>query len=399
MAEYQLWNIPDFSGGINNKVDDNLINDNECSDAQNVVALHLGSLTQRKGQKKLHDNALSAKIQGLYPYYYGENGQERKLITVSDGYLYYYDEATRTFIKIDMPYRLDTEAPVEFATTVNYLVGFNGVNPPFKYDGTTVTALANAPEKGQYCIMFAEKLFTVLEPNTSTIVWSDSFQPESWPAVNYWDIGKGDGDYITGFREFLGDLVIFKQHSIYTLKGTSIDNFRMELVETNLGAVGARASVYDNMYLYHVANEGICAFNGVRSTNLTDAKIPEIWKNVNQEHLSRAAATRWNNMLWFSLPEGEVNYNNLVLVYDIQSKAWWKYGQMNLSCFTTYFNGLSLKLYGGSSVNGYVMEEDIGDIDESYDIAAPIFERSSVAHDTRGNELAINQPRFERILW
>jgi len=39
MAEYQLWNIPDFSGGINNKVDDNLINDNECSDAQNVCSL------------------------------------------------------------------------------------------------------------------------------------------------------------------------------------------------------------------------------------------------------------------------------------------------------------------------------------------------------------------------
>lgn len=380
------WQIKDFSGGLNDKVDDNLIADNEASTCQNVLATKIGSLTKRKGQVRLNSTALGGPIQGLYAYYYGA---DRRLVTVANGVPYYWDSVAGTFQQIalpsaDYPGGLHTTAPVEFATLVNYMVAFNGINKPWKWDGTTASVLANAPIDGRYCCLYKEKLFTVPASEPSTLRWSDSFQPESWPAVNYWDVDKGDGDVITAMALYLGDLTIFKQRSIHVLRGTSLDDFQMMKVEPTIGAVGPRAVVFEGMYLYFVSYEGVCVFNGAKVENLTRNKIPGLWSNVNQEYLHNAAAVRWGGFLWFALPEGNSTTNNLVLAYDPKTQSWWPWRGINASCFSAFNDGVHLQLYAGSSVNGYVLQQDIGYSDaggaidsywqgKAFDIGSPAY--------------------------
>jgi len=354
------WKIRDFSGGLNDKVDDNLIADNEASDCQNVVATHIGSLTKRKGQAKLNTDDLGGPIQGLHAYYYGV---DRKLVTTSNGVPYYWDGSAFQQITLpseDYPDGLDVTASVYFETLVNYMVAFNGVNKPWKWDGTTASVLANAPADGQFCVLHKEKLFTVPKSDPSTLKWSDSFQPESWPEVNYWDIEKGDGDIITVLVPYLGELTIFKRYSIYSLRGTSLDDFRLDLIEPNIGAVGPRAVVFEGMYLYFVADDGIYVYNGAKTENLTRNKIPCLWSRVNNEHLHKAVAGRWDGLLWFAVPVDGSTYNNLVLVYNPKTSAWWPWSGINISCLQEFNDGKQLLLYAGSSVDGYILQQDVG---------------------------------------
>lgn len=380
----QEWQMTDFSGGMNDKVDDNLIADNEAASCQNVLGRRVGVLTKRRGQAKLNSVALGGPIQGLFPFY---SGATRRIVAVANGVPVYWDGnafQTITLPSGDYPTGLHTTAQVHFAMTVNYMVAFNGVNKPWKWDGITASVLANAPADGQFPILYKEKLFTVPSSDPSTLYWSDSFAPETWPPINYWDIAKGDGDRITALALLLGDLVIFKRYSIHTLRGSSLDDFRYDLVVPDVGAVGPRALVQDEMYLYFVADDGIYVYNGAKVDNLSRKKIPVLWEGINQEHLHKAAAGKWNGLLWFALPEGSSTTNNLVLVFDPEVGSWWPWRGIAASCFIEYNTGIELRFYAGSAVDGYVLQQDVGYSDagtainsywkgKAFDIGSPAY--------------------------
>lgn len=366
MQKPQEWSIRDFSGGLVDKLDDNELADNQSSDCQNVISTKIGSLTSVPGQIKLNSVALGGSIQGLHSYYYGAN---RKIVTAANGVPYYWDPVDEAFKIIalpapDYPAGLNAAAMVHFATLINYMVAFNGIDKPWKWDGTTATVLANAPADGQYCVLFKEKLFTVPKSAPSTLKWSDSFAPETWPAVNYWDIAKGDGDIITALAPYLGELTIFKRYSIYSLRGTSIDDFVLDNTVPTIGCVGPRAVVQEGLYLYFVSDEGICLYNGAKVTNLSQAKIPVLWSKINHEYIHKAAAGRWGGLLWFALPENSNSFNNLVILYDPLTGAFWPRRNIEVSCFQEYNNGIQVLFYSGGSLDGYVRQQDAGNSDD-----------------------------------
>ena len=95
-TKHPEWGINDFSGGLNNKIDDNLINDNQASELQNVICNTIGSLTSRKGQTKINTSALPGPILGLSPYYLGA---KKEILVASNGSIYKWSGALMTGIK------------------------------------------------------------------------------------------------------------------------------------------------------------------------------------------------------------------------------------------------------------------------------------------------------------
>ncbi len=352
-SDLHLWEISDFTGGLVDKVDDNELPENAASKCQNVFSKTIGSLQSVNGQAKLNSTDLGGAVQGLHSYY---QGNARKLMAAANGAVSYWDGTAFQSIKTG----LSTTAMIDFETLINYVVAFNGVDAPWKWDGTNVTALANAPADGQFAVSHKEKLFTVPLSAPSTIRWSDSFAPETWPEVNYWDVKKGDGDKITTMIPHLGVLTIFKGYSIHSLGGTSIDDFHLNKIEPNVGAVGPRAVVSEGMYLYFIGSEGIYVYNGAKATNLTALKIPLLWEAVNQQYISKSVAGRWNGLLWFAVPVGTSTYPNLVLMYDPVMQSWWPRKGINPSCFVEFNNGTTVKYYAGSAMSGFVLEQDTG---------------------------------------
>ena len=365
MIAWHNWGIRDFTEGLFDRIDDSLMPDNAARDCRNFISKVIGKMEKRKGQVRLNATALPGAIHGMYAYY---DGDFRKLITASNGNVYAWDTDGETFELIRSG--LDSTAPIHFERAVNYMVGMNGVDAPFKWDGESSTVLANAPEGARSPTLFKEKLFCVPGEDRSALWWSDTFQPEEWPPINYWEVKKGDGDEITCLCKYLGEMIIFKNRSIHSFRGTSLDDFTLDEVEGRVGCVNQQSAVVVDNRIYFISEEGLYTFNGMTARDLHAERIPRLWKNINKEHLHKAAIAVWNGFIWFALPYGESTTNNLVLAYEPKGGQFWPMSGINASCFLHYFDGSKTRLYSGDTSSGYVNEQDIGTEDFGSPVSA-----------------------------
>lgn len=398
-ARYQPWEIRDFSAGQVEKLNDNILPDNAAHECRNFISSRFGGLSKRNGQEKLNTAPLPATIQGLHPYYF-PSSDTRYLIAMSQGLGFLWNGSEFTALSFDgassaigeasFPligtslwaetmfdhpmsiFPLNPSEPTLFADSVNYLIGMNGVNAPWKWDGSIITTLTNAPTKGRYPVLHKEKLFCVDTDDPSTLVWSESFDPEDWPAINYWDVTKGDGDEVTALIKFVDDLLVFKNRSLHALKGTSLDDFSMQEISSYVGCVGPRAVTVHDLKVYFVSEYGLYVSNGMNVLNISEMVIPDTWESVNKEYLHRAAVTTWDDMIWISVPTGVSTVNNLVLLYDPKKQSFWPMDTIGASCYSYYNDGTGdgVRLYAGSPSAGYVNIQDEGTEDNSVAIDA-----------------------------
>jgi hypothetical protein len=358
--------IRSFHGGQIDFLESNLIEPHQAEVAKNCRIDAVGRLSPRGGQLNLTQSPLPGPIKGLHSYYYGDTLQYRRIIAVSNGALYYGDTSG---VFTQLYTGLDVNAQVDFATCINYMVAFNGVNAPIKWDGNVAnspTVLANAPITGKYPVLHAQKLFVIVDYDT--IRWSDSFQPESWPEVNYWDFDKGDGDKLTGMVINLGDLLIFKKYGVYKLAGTSLDDFRAEKVEKRHGAVCHRGIVSLDPYVYYIGEAGIFKWNGFKTTNLIEKTLPNLWKRVNQQYIhTSCAVVGTDGLLWFSLPIDGATSPNFVLALDPRFDSFWTWYGIEANSFVLFNDGSTVHLYSGHN-DGHIVEQNIGHNDRGYAI-------------------------------
>lgn len=368
MSKKKRWSIGDFSGGLVDKVSPHLLAENQSGDCRNVIADTFGKLSVRKGQERWNNTALAGSaVQGMHAYYYGSADvlvePNRKLIAVCNGEALVVTNNSRTVIKTG----LDTVLAVGFETCVNYMVAFNGKDTPWKYDGTTVSALVNAPASGTCPVLHKEKLFVIYDADT--IRWSNSFAPEEYPAVNYWDFDIGDGDKLKALVSDEDRLYVFKSRSIFNLIGTSIDDFQAGRMEETYGAVGPHAVAVKRPHVYFVSPLGFCRWNGVRTENLSEIKIPGLWSKINKQRISQASVVVWENLILVSLPTSYSEANNMVLVYDTVFNSFWPWDGMGISTFCKYDDGSGEHLLSGD-YSGYVNEQLSGSADFGSTVAA-----------------------------
>jgi hypothetical protein len=368
---YIDWEIRDFTEGLIDINDSNLIPVNAAQDCQNVISRVVGKLKIRNGQLKLNSSAIASKpIQGLYPYY-KENGG-KALIAACNGSVYYWNTSGETPIFTIIEDNMSATNNIMFESCANYMVCFDGTSAPFKWDMVgEASILANAPEEGKNPVLHKEQLFVQHTSYPSQLWWSDIYAPEIWPATNYWSFNDGDGDSITCHKPFLGELIVFKRRSIHNLRGTTIDDFRSDMLNNRVGCVGQRAAVVYGNAMYFVADDGLYQFNGVSASNITQRRIPNFWARINKANIHKAVAEVWDGLLWIALPEGASTVNNVVLIYDLSGGKFWVYRGINASCFAIYNDGSSEKLYSGSSLSdGFIQQQDTGTDDNGAAIEA-----------------------------
>lgn len=365
LSGYSSEIITDFSAGMNDKFEPNLVKNNQAVDLQNVMVTIIGRIKKRPGCSKLNTTALGGAILGLHGYHYGTGLSTHKLIAAANGVVAYWDTGTSAFVNIKTG--LNATAQVLFATCVNYLVYMNGMDAPRKWDGTTDSALSNAPATGKCPVLYKEKLFCIVDEDT--INWSDSFAPETWPGVNTKDFDRGDGDELSGLFPYMQDLIVSKKRSLHVFKGSSLDDFRSARVEDKHGVAGPLAGVVVEPYFYYISEDGIFRWDTMKSFCLTDPPlssglpgIPTLWATVNKLSLAKSTAgyNKAYNQLWFCVPEGSATTNNMVLVYDLNFNSWWVFRGIPAYGMIQYNNGSTIKTYAGHSSSGYLIEINTG---------------------------------------
>lgn len=365
LKNYEKWPITDFSGGMNQKAEANLLPPNQAEDVQNCIVTTIGRLKKRPGCAKLNSVDLGGAVQGLHGYHYGTGLTNHRLVAAANGVVAYWNTGTSAFVNIATG--LSTTAQMLFETCATYMVYMNGVNAPRKWDGTTDSALANAPATGKCPVLFKEKLFCIADANT--VKWSENFKPETWLSVNYYEIDKGDGDELSALFRNNRELLICKKRRIFNLRGTSLDDFNSDCIESKHGVAGPRAGIVLEPYFYYISEDGIFRWNGIESLCLTDPPagsnmpgIDVLWGTVNKAALDKAVAgyNPTYDQLWFCVPEGASTTNNMILVYDRTYGSWWVFRGIPVSSLINYNDGSTIKLYAGHSSAGWVMEQNTG---------------------------------------
>lgn len=122
-----------FLGGLNTFQDENLLKDNELTEAKNII-LSVDGLEPRPGTLAYGDNNSESRIFGIFPAVFS-NGT-RELLRASGGKLYKYTTGTWTQIGSTT---WNATARMNFVQARDRVYMFNGVDALSYYDGTSIT--------------------------------------------------------------------------------------------------------------------------------------------------------------------------------------------------------------------------------------------------------------------
>lgn len=228
--------------------------------------------------------------------------------------------------------------------------------------------------------------------NRQRLYYSNAGAPQVWASTNFIDIGEGDGEPITGLAVYGNSIFIHKNDgkghgSIWGLympdsqDVTTDENWYVTKLAIAEGSVGHRSIVAYNNAMAFINRYGAYAYYGdglakspayssvgVFPVNSLSFLIEPTWLAFKDTLLAGAAATNYDNKLWFAVPsESGSTENDKVYVYDyirasnqgndVTGGAWTRLDNPGISCFSMYDGDL----YGGSSkADGYVYKLNTG---------------------------------------
>lgn len=252
---------------------------------------------------------------------------------------------------------LDTTARYDFETLNDIVYILNGVDSNREWSGTgAATVAGGSPPLGKYVQVHKNRMFIAgVAALRSRLYYSDLSDAETWPVLNFIDVGKGDGDTITGLTVLLDALVIYKTNSVWMLTGSSSSDFVLRRVTDEAGTSSNKSLALVKNNLIGIATDGVRLFDGIKSVAASD-KIRVTFEGLNRTQLGLAEGVVFDHHYYLAVPEGSSIYNNCILVYDLIRAAWTVYRGMNVGAWCVWRRYNKDYLLFGSATTGQVYE-------------------------------------------
>lgn len=209
---------------------------------------------------------------------YPSDGADRTLMAMGNDVYSVTDAGVATSISSDIH---NSATKVRFDQVEDLTLWVDGYNSAKKWDGTTVSALANVSGNPKLVKIHQQRAFFVPDSDPTRVNFSALNDFENYPSVNFFYVPSPKSrDYITGWRVFQGSLVIFTHETKHLLYGTDLSSFtRKEAVGTK-GAVSDEAIAVDRNYIYFMADDKmIYRYNGVQDELLSE-KIEPLLRTI-----------------------------------------------------------------------------------------------------------------------
>ncbi len=223
---WRIFRQRDFTGGENRQLLPEFLLPNQCLIAKNCIMTGEGVLETRTGKSGIYTTPLAAGITSIHRYCKSDGTHHLLIQSGTVLYKYAYDGTTVFGTPTSLATGLNA---AKFRSVVwrDNLILTNGIDVVKTFDGTSLTTLAGSPPKSKVIKVYGNRLYLVDVANPNSIRFSDLEDPTTWAALNIIKIRDNDGDVITGISPQSGGLVVFKNRSIWTLYGTSLDSFRI----------------------------------------------------------------------------------------------------------------------------------------------------------------------------
>ena len=151
---------------------------------------------------------------------------------------------------------------------------------------------------------------------------SDTSLPEYYPFN--WEIGSGDGQEPTGIAVVGDVLCLFKERSIYTLVGTSLNNFVPKIQDEVRGCI-ASGSLQETPYgAMCLSAAGVIRFGGTGASEIISDDILDVIQSINKSALNVIASSYDPIQEIYTLyyPSGTATQNNMQAQFSIKDRGW-----------------------------------------------------------------------------
>lgn len=353
--------------GINQAVDESLLQPGETSDGQNFC-VRKGIYEVTAGNTKYVPVAVPGGCETLMAFYKNESDGyvSKTLLAASPTNIYKWTGSAWQSIMSGL-----TSGRFSF---INYQKGMteivimsNGSDPMMKWDGTTLSSVGGGAPKAKSITLHYERVWaTGINGLPNTAKASKDMDPDFWdltdpegddplaPAGVEIDLPTWDGGVNIGLSNIFDDVVIFKTYSIWKIVGTYPGEYQVVRVFSASGAIAERSIVDGGTVCFFLAIDGIYAYNGNQADPIS-AKVEKIIKNMNPAYRDKAVGVFYDNRYILALPEGDSTENNCIVEYDILTQQWTVKRGFNVNSFLVFKDIL---LFSNNS--GYVLEYDKG---------------------------------------
>lgn len=354
MARLRTIKYENNTGGLNKRASEMALKPHESPDLLNVKLTKYGAIVKENGYVLYNTNQIAGapEIGGLYDYVKSTTKQQF-LVMAAGPHLYkanncVFEQITRT------SGAYDTNKIWDFATINDICIAVNGSDLPQKYDGNAFAddLNGNPPTGPAFVEVFKNRVFLAGdETNPTKLSYSALANPEDWHTIDdagWVEVGLNDGQKITALKAFFDVLLIFKEHSIYALTGssgdpTSDDYFYLRPVNSSIGAASNRSIVQVGNDLFFLSYSGIYGLRGVQSfgdLNVINIsfKIQPLIDGLNKANLAKSFAINdiEEGRIWFFVSTGSSTKNDQVLIYDYVLDAWTRRSGFSVNCGILY---------------------------------------------------------------
>lgn len=283
---------------------------------------------------------------------------------------------------------------IPYSITKPVVVGTDGQNTAWKYDGTTFTDInsAGAPLNPQYAEMFLARLvLSGYSSNTSAISLSAPNDDEDFSGASG-AIEINVGDVVVGLKNFRSTLYIFCKNSIFKLIGSTSADFQIEPVTSAIGCISGDTIQETGGDLIYLAPDGFRSVAGTAYIGDVDLSLQSrAIQPIVRDLLSTVSITNWCSCpvriksqyrCWFydlnaseddavgvigKLEPGAPidSFNNTYTKY-----VWSVMVGIKPYCSASYYDANTERVLFGHYTDGCVYQMEVGDSFNGRDISA-----------------------------
>lgn len=212
------------------------------------------------------------------------------------------------------------------------LIACNGVDPVKRYDGSSVSNLSGAPQKGKYMTTYQNRLWCAVGKE----LWACTLDnPTSWDKFtgNLDDsyrkkIESQRGEDINMLSGSLSKLTIGMPGSLHELYGSLPSDFNTKQITEDTGLANHKAAITQEGFMRFMHGTGIYEYGGGMPPEKSFSDIVgKFLSGINAQSVAGSDGRK----LYFNIPTDKM------LVYDPRSgvQAWSKWSGIQATCFVT----------------------------------------------------------------
>ncbi|MBU2177432.1 MAG: hypothetical protein KJ556_20260 [Gammaproteobacteria bacterium] len=363
-----------FNGGLNTTSGPLGLEDNESSDLQNIDFDKFGSFGKRNGYTALNTSAIEAsqRINGLYWFM---TPTLRKPVCACNTKIYRMDSLDGTWDDITGAVTVTAGHRFDYETFITTCLMTNDYDPPIIWSGagncsamTVPTGLTRAKfvKKFQnYCLLANVVVSGVDMP--TRFYFSTIKTIDTWDAADFYEVGKDDGEEITGFK-VLGDrLIVYKTNSIYAVYFNNDADipFIIQKTSSHVGCIAPYSiQEVDNGHVF-LSYDGIYYFDGNNSHKISNRISETVLGYAKASYVNAVSMYQKNtNRYWLAFATS--SDNDRVITWDTYNNAFSLYVGMAPSAMAIFLNnGVEERPYFGD-YSGFVYRADVSGTASDY---------------------------------